>query len=75
MRLREKNSEKFFMTENYYHIYAKDRCIYHSLKEEEFKVVWESLNNLVEIYTEVRKNDLQYEKVVRNSQITHESSY
>jgi len=75
MRLREKNSEKFFMTENVYHIYAKDRCIYHSLKEEEFKVVWESLNNLVEIYTEVRKNDLQYEKVVRNSQITHESSY
>ena len=63
------------MTENVYHIYAKDRCIYHSLKEEEFKVVWESLNNLVEIYTEVRKNDLQYEKVVRNSQITHESSY
>ena len=75
MRLREKNSEKFFMVENVYHIYAKDRCIYHSLKEEEFKVVWESLNNLVEIYTEVRKNDLQYEKVVRNSQITHESSY
>jgi hypothetical protein len=75
MRLREKNSENFFMAENVYHIYAKDRCIYHSLKEEEFKVVWESLNNLVEIYTEVGKKDLQYEKVVRSAELTHESSY
>jgi hypothetical protein len=75
MRLREKNSEKFFMTENVYHIYAKGRCIYHSIKEEEFKVVWESLNNLVDIYTEFEKRDLQYEKVVRSAELAHESSY
>ena len=75
MRLREKNSEKFFMTEKVYHIYAKDRCIYHSLKKEEFEIIWESLNKLVEIYTEVGKNDLQYEEVVRSAQLAQESSY
>lgn len=75
MRLREKNSEKFFMTENVYHIYAKNRCIYHSLKKEEFEIIWESLNKLVEIYTEVGKSDLQYEEVVRSAQLTQESSY
>jgi len=75
MRLREKNSEKIFMTENVYHIYAKDRCIYHSLKKEEFEIVWESLNNLVEIYTEVSRSDLQYEVVTRNPQLIQEGSY
>jgi len=75
MRLREKNSEKIFMTEKVYHIYAKDRCIYHSLKKEEFEIVWESLNNLVEIYTEVGRSDLQYEVVTRNPQLIQEGSY
>ena len=75
MRLREKNSEKIFMTENVYHIYAKDRCIYHSLEKEEFEIVWESLNNLVEIYTEVGRTDLQYEVVTRNPQLIQEGSY
>jgi len=75
MRLREKNSEKIFMTENVYHIYAKDRCIYHSLKKEEFEIVWESLNNLVEIYTEVGRSDLQYEVVTKNPQLIQEGSY
>ena len=75
MRLREKNSEKFFMTEKVYHIYAKDRCIYHSLKKEEFEIIWESLNKLVEIYTEVGRSDLQYEVVTRNPQLIQEGSY
>jgi hypothetical protein len=75
MRLREKNSEKIFMTEKVYHIYAKDRCIYHSLKKEEFEIVWESLNNLVEIYTEVGRSDLQYEVVTKNLHMIHEGSY
>lgn len=43
-----------------YHIYAKDRCIYHSLNREEFENVWETLSLLVEIYTEVQPDDLQY---------------
>ena len=63
------------MTEKVYHIYAKDKCIYHSLCREEFEIVWESLNNLVEIYTEVSRSDLQYEVVTRNPQLIQEGSY
>ena len=30
-----------------YHIYIKDRCIYHNLKQEEFDETWELLNVMV----------------------------
>ena len=30
-----------------YHIYAKDRCLYHNLKQEEFEETWELLNVMV----------------------------
>ena len=30
-----------------YHIYVKDRCIYHNLKQEEFDETWELLNVMV----------------------------
>ena len=58
-----------------YHIYAKDRCIYHSLNKEEFDSVWETLNRLVEIYTEVNPDDLQYEEVIINKSMVLEASY
>lgn len=58
-----------------YHIYAKDKCIYHSLKEDEFQQVWNTINRLVEIYTEVDSKDLQYEELTLNKQIAIESSY
>jgi hypothetical protein len=35
--------------EKVYHIYAKDRCLFHSIKEEEFEVTWKTLNNMVGI--------------------------
>jgi hypothetical protein len=43
-----------------YHIYAKNKCIYHSLNREEFENVWETLSRLVEIYTELRPSDIEY---------------
>ena len=30
-----------------YHIYAKDQCLFHSLKEEEFKNTWSTLHQMV----------------------------
>ncbi len=33
--------------EKIYHIYAKDRCLFHSLKEEEFNKTWKDLKNMV----------------------------
>lgn len=61
--------------EKIYHIYAKDRCIYHSLNEDEFRQVWETLNKLVEIYTEVDNDDLQYEELQLNKSAIAEASY
>jgi len=47
-----------------YHIYAKDRCIFHSLKEDDFNRTWEQLNNMVGLMkTDYMVEDLSYEEV------------
>ena len=47
--------------EKVFHIYAKDRCLFHSLKEEEFKVTWNTLNQLVGLMkTEYKQDDLSF---------------
>ena len=63
------------MIEKVYHIYAKDTCIYNSLSQSEFNVTWESLNNLVEVFTEYQREDLTFEEVVNNRQELTEASY
>lgn len=63
------------MTEKVYHIYAKNRCIYHSLKEDEFDAVWGALNNFVEIFTDYQKEDLAFEKVVKDAKMILDGSY
>ena len=46
-----------------YHIYIKDRCIYHNLKQDEFEETWELLNVMVGlIKTDYDAEDLSYEK-------------
>ena len=50
--------------EKVYHIYAKDRCLFHSLKEEEFKTTWQQLNNMVGLMkTDYTTEDLSYEEL------------
>jgi len=62
--------------EKVYHIYAKNRCIFHSLKEEEFKNTWKNLQNLIEILnTEYDGNDLTYEELVINKDVILNSSH
>ena len=47
-----------------FHIYLKDRCVLHSLSEEQFKSNWELLNNLVGVMkTDYTVDDLSYEEV------------
>ena len=47
-----------------YHIYAKDRCLYNSLTEEEFKVTWNDLQHIVGLMkTDYELEDLSYEKL------------
>lgn len=59
-----------------YHIYAKNSCIFHTLNEEEFKITWKTLNHLVGLmHTDYNTEDLSYEELQNNSEITLNSSY
>jgi hypothetical protein len=62
--------------EKVYHIYAKDKCIMHSVKEEDFSTVWSTLNNLVGIMkTDYEQKDLSYEELYINKKTVLESSH
>jgi hypothetical protein len=62
--------------EKVYHIYAKDRCLFHSIKEEEFEVTWRTLNNMVGLmHTDYEVSDLSYEELMVSRKISLESSY
>jgi hypothetical protein len=62
--------------EKIYHIYAKNKCIVHSIKEEEFNFTWNTIKNLVTILnSEYNESDLSYEELIINKEILHNSSY
>jgi hypothetical protein len=57
-----------------YHIYAKDKCLFHSIDEEEFQVTWNTLNRLVGLMkTDYSVNDLSFEELLINKEL--EASY
>jgi hypothetical protein len=59
--------------EKIYHIYARGHCIYHSLKEEEFKVTWTALSRLADLVA--MKNDISYEELTIDKTISANASY
>lgn len=62
--------------EKIYHIYAKDRCLFHSIKEDEFEVTWKTLNNMVGLmHTDYEVSDLSYEELMVNRKVSLDSSY
>ena len=62
--------------EKIYHIYAKDRCIFHSIKEDDFEVTWKTLNNMIDlINTDYKISDLSYEELIVNRNVSLDSSY
>jgi hypothetical protein len=62
--------------EKIYHIYAGDRCLFHSIKEEEFQVTWKTLNRLVGLmHTDYDLNDLTYEELFVNKEAILNSSH
>ena len=72
---REKFPQKFFM-EKVYHIYAKDKCLFHSLKEEEFHVTWDTLNKLVGLMkTEYSEEDLSFIELTNSREVRLNSSH
>jgi len=63
-------------SEKIYHIYAKDRCIYHSLSESKFSEVWEMLHRMIELIDmNIKKEDLHYEELISNKDIILNSSH
>lgn len=64
------------MLEKVYHIYAKDKCLYHSLKEEEFYKTWNTLLTFVDLTSsEYQREDLNYEELIVNKKTVSESSF
>jgi len=52
------------MTEKRYNIYAKDKCIYHSLPEDEFNKTWKMIQNFLSIMEgSVKKEDLFFKEI------------
>lgn len=62
--------------EKVYHVYAKNRCVYHSLSEEKFREVWEMMHRMVDFLgKDIKKEDLSYEEVCMNKEIILNSSH
>ena len=62
--------------EKVYHIYAKDKCLFHSLQEEEFTATWGTLNKLVGLMTtEYSQNDLSFIELTTSREVTLNSSH
>jgi len=62
--------------EKVYHIYAKDRCLVHSIKEEDFHATWTTINNMVGIMkTDYAVEDLSYEELSIHKDVSLSSSY
>tara|TARA_R100000008_G_scaffold27852_2_gene15425 strand:- start:212 stop:445 length:234 start_codon:yes stop_codon:yes gene_type:complete len=52
------------ISEYQYHIYAKEKCLYHSLSKKEFNEKWEMLQNMVGLMkTDYELEDLEYVKI------------
>ena len=64
------------MTEKVYHIYAKGRCIYHSLSEEKFSEIWDMLHRMIDLLGKsVSTEDLTYEELLVNKEVISNSSH
>ena len=71
-----KNPPEISDSEKVYHIYAKDRCLYHNLGLEDFEEKWEMLNIMVGILkTDYQTDDLQYVEVEETPTNKEENSY
>lgn len=64
------------MVEKVYHIYAKGKCIYHSLSESKFSETWEMLHRMVDLLDlDFKKEDLNYEELYTNKEVLLNSSH
>ena len=56
--------------------YAGDRCLFHSIKEEEFNTTWSTLKIMVGLMkTDYTIEDLSYEELTFNKDLALHSSH
>jgi len=68
--------KKMSPKEKYFHIYAKDKCLFYNIKEDDFEVTWRTLNGMVGLMkTDYKVEDLSYEMVERPVFLVDEVSY
>jgi len=71
-----KNPPEKVETGKVFHIYAKDRCLYHNLDLKDFQEKWEMLNVMVGLLkTDYQEEDLDYTAVEETLTNDEESSY
>ena len=71
-----KNPPEKIETEKVFHIYAKNRCLYHNLGLEDFQEKWEMLNVMVGLLkTDYQVEDLDYTAVEETPTNGEEPSY
>jgi hypothetical protein len=62
--------------EKLFHIYAKDKCLFHNIKEEDFSVTWNTIKGIVGLMqTDYNLDDLSYVEVEKPLLNTEEISY
>ena len=70
-----KNPPEKIETEKVFHIYAKNRCLYHNLGLEDFQEKWEMLNVMVGLLkTDYQVEDLDYTAVEETPTSSQEES-
>jgi hypothetical protein len=63
-------------TEKIYHIYAKNKCLFHSIKEEDFDTIWNTIRGMISlIQTDYSLQDLSYEELHLNREALLNSSH
>ncbi len=62
------------MNNRVYHIYVKNRCLYHSLPEEKFTEIWKIVNDFAEILEVVDEKDIEYVELLEEEKY-HNRSY
>jgi hypothetical protein len=60
-----------------YHIYVKNKCLYHSLSETEFEETWKMIHNFLSVAncSDIDKKDINYEELSVSKEIILNSSH
>jgi hypothetical protein len=62
--------------EKVFHIYLRNQCIIHSVREDQFESTWNGIRGMVGLMkTDYVEDDLSYEELTMNKEFSKEASY